>query len=181
MPGDPRLDAELGRMARDELPWGQAWKADFSAFADRFTLHDSLWIGIFLNVRETKEAVLVVEWDAHWLPEPLRTDALKGSPGPPGFGDPLLFMRTPELVAVQLSGYDQSCGGRAIDDLTWSVDGKVNTVEIFDIIDGVVRLHFGGTMDFLALDRQNGEVLALEKVEPRLEQATPAKPWWRIW
>src|SRR5260370_23538107 len=46
------LDTILGSMARDELPWGRGWAADFQDFDARFTLHDSRWVGVFLAVGE---------------------------------------------------------------------------------------------------------------------------------
>src|SRR4051812_16707268 len=114
------LDDFLGRMARDELPWDKAWAASFNAFADRFTLHDSAWVGVFLNVREDAEAVLAFHWDPHWLPPSLAAVSREAERGWDGWatGLPflLLFIRVSQVASVRLSGYDEPIGGRGVGD-----------------------------------------------------------------
>jgi hypothetical protein len=179
----PGLTVEplLGRLARDELPWHRAWVADFPTFDERFTLHDSTWIGAFLALREQNEVILIVEWDAHWLPEPLRTECMGDAAGAPAFGCPFLLIRVPAVRGMELSGYEQSCGGRAISYAALSVSGKVMILEIVDFAGGTVRLDFSGRLEFLALCSQDGRVLDLSQVKPRAAPPALAKPWWHIW
>src|SRR5262249_55582522 len=156
----------LGRLARDHLPWTRAWAADFSSFAERFTLHDSYWIGLFLPLSEANEAVLAVEWDGHWLPEPLRTECVDDQASPPVPSWPILFLRISDLQAVQLFEYRDSYSGRAISDAESSIEDGVNVLQIVDIFGGTVRLEFRGKMEFLALRRTDGRVLDLASVNP---------------
>src|SRR5437868_1574026 len=106
------IDGFLGRLVRYELPWDQAWEADFRAFSERFTFHDSKWIGVFLLPQEGNEAVLAFEWDAHWLPEPLRSEGCVDESAPPLDKWPLLFVFVPDLLSVCLSGYERPMSSR---------------------------------------------------------------------
>src|SRR5262245_2425034 len=145
------LDDLLGRLLRDELPWDKAWVADFADFDARFTLHDSVWVGVFLDVRGGNEAVLIVEWDAHWLPEPLHSECKNESPEPPHFGRPFLLIRIADAGAVRMSGYEQSMDERCISHAEYRVEDGVGVLEVVDIIGGTVHLRFVGLAEFLAI------------------------------
>jgi hypothetical protein len=175
------LDELLGRLARDELPWDKAWVADFGDFDARFTLHDSVWVGVFLALGGGNEAVLVIEWDAHWLPEPLHSECKHEPAGPPHFGRPFLLVRLSGVGAVRLSGYKEEMGGREIGHAAYRVDDGVGILEVVDIIGGTAILEFVGFAAFLAIGTRNGRLLDLATVELRSEPAVAEKPWWRFW
>jgi len=181
MSDEVTLDALLLQMARYQLPWEQAWAADFRTFAERFTLHDSNWIGLFLDLSEGNEAILAVEWDGHWLPEPLRTECMEDSASPPAPDWPFLLMRIAALRAVQLSGYETPCSGRQISQAALSVEEGVNILEIADFLGGTACLEFTGRMQFLAFRRSDGRQLDLAKVDPCPNPPTEVKPWWKFW
>lgn len=61
-----------GDLVEDCLPWQQGKKMTFEEFHQKYTLHDSYWIGIFFNVAYEQTATLAIEWDAVWLPERLK-------------------------------------------------------------------------------------------------------------
>jgi len=172
------LDAALGSMARGELPWGSAWGVEFQNFADCFTLHDSVWVGVFLDVRESNEAILIVEWDAYWLPESIRSECRQGLSDD---RSPFLFIRLSEIHSVKLEGYEQSLSGRVISHAEVSDEDGNKVLEVVDIVGGAVRLSFGGRAEFLALRPQDGFALHLAKAERRLRPSISDEPWWKFW
>jgi hypothetical protein len=175
------LDYVLGSIARGTLPWEKSWAADFSAFGDRYTLHDSVWAGIFLDVCAGNEAVLVVEWDAHWLPEPLRTECMILAAQKPNFGNPFLLMRLSEIHAIELRGYEVPLSGRAIGSAEESRNDLFNRLTIIDIVGGTVHVDFTGMIEFLALRAQDGQPLKIASVAPRPVSSATSTPWWRFW
>jgi len=46
-----------------DLPWSAALDVDLPAFLAQYTLHDSLWLGIWTSSIET---VAVIRWDTFW-------------------------------------------------------------------------------------------------------------------
>ena len=50
----------------DTLPWDRA--LSYQAFCDRYTLHDSHWLGLF---QAAQNAVACIRWDTLWLPDTL--------------------------------------------------------------------------------------------------------------
>jgi len=179
------FDVLLGQLARGDLPWAQAWTADFSAFAERFTLHDSNWIGLFIPGAEENEAYLVIEWDGHWLPEPLRTTCMEDSPHQSCPSWPILFIKVSGMSGVQLFDFENvSCGGKVICEAEFSVQEGIKVLEIENMFGGAVRLKYSGSTKFLALSRKNFQILGLASVEPRPDPPEPAlrkKPWWKFW
>src|SRR6516162_7322230 len=161
-------------MVRGELPWDKAWIAHFSAFAEHFSLHDSRWIGVFIPGAEVNEAILAMEWDTFWLPEPLRTECMNDKFGP------ILFMRVSGLHHLQLFEFDKtSCGGKEISAAEHSFHEGIKGLEIFNACGGIVRLEYTGKVEFLALGRKDNRSLNLAMVEPRHEPAIEKKPWWK--
>lgn len=46
------------------LPWEEAVEVTVPRFLSRYTLHDSYWIGLYLQPKA--EAVALIRWDAYW-------------------------------------------------------------------------------------------------------------------
>jgi hypothetical protein len=44
----------------------------FNQFHEKYTLHDSHWIGIFYNVAYEQAVTLAILWDVVWLPEEIK-------------------------------------------------------------------------------------------------------------
>ena len=183
MVGDDELDSLLGRMARDELPWERAWVAPYQEFADRFTLHDSFWIGTFLPLGTGDVAVMVFEWDAHWLPEPIRQLCIEGDPGPPRHGNPFLFIRLTEVSYLRLTGYQEKMEGRDISRVELRQRDRISGLDLIDSMGATLRVEYYGSTEFLALRSQDQQPLDLSQVElePRRAEPSVEKPWWRLW
>jgi len=56
-------------LVEDSLPWENKSPYDLESFFERYTLHDSNWVGCFLNVAFTQDAILAFQWDSVWLPD----------------------------------------------------------------------------------------------------------------
>jgi hypothetical protein len=56
-------------IVEDYLPWELASDYSYEKFAEKYTLHDSLWVGLFANVTYEDTAILVFMWDSVWLPD----------------------------------------------------------------------------------------------------------------
>lgn len=53
-----------GDLLGGDLPWEAAVEATMPNFLSRYTLQDSLWIGLYLQPKA--EAVALVRWDTYW-------------------------------------------------------------------------------------------------------------------
>ena len=166
MDGALTLDAVLSLVARDELPWDRAWVADFGEFCDRFTLHDSFWVGVFLNVNESNEAVFLFEWDSHWLPEPLRSDKLVDSEST---RDPYLFIRVTGVRTIKFHGFNQPISGRAVGGAVATHVKSLQRLQICDFADGEVDIRYVGRTEFLCVRRHDGMTIPLAAVKPRID------------
>ncbi len=133
MPADPVFDELLDQMTRNELPWDRAWVVDYSDFDGHYTLHDSCWIGIFLGVCSGNEAVLLIQWDGHWLPEPLRSLCVSHESEYPEW--PFLFVRLSELKSISFQNFKEPLDGRTISHIEWDKVENAKFLETTDIYD----------------------------------------------
>jgi hypothetical protein len=132
----------------DSLPWefGREWS--YLEFEEKYTLHDSQWVGVFTNLRYDSSITLALIWDAHWLPSEVY------EPTPVVNAWPLLFIKlevietisTKDLVALNYQREVESSRLIELDN-----DQKVLTV-VGD--GGEIEFRFRGKMIFLALDRE---------------------------
>ncbi len=58
---------------KNNLPWNSSKKDSFSKFHEKYTLHDSYWIGIFHNVADDNSITLAIEWDADCLSQDVKS------------------------------------------------------------------------------------------------------------
>ncbi|HEV2798897.1 MAG TPA: hypothetical protein VGW12_00270 [Pyrinomonadaceae bacterium] len=56
-------------VVEDTLPWSEAKEYSFQQFSEKYTLHDSVWIGLFYDVAYENNVILAIIWDAVWLPD----------------------------------------------------------------------------------------------------------------
>ncbi len=173
------VESVLGKLARHELPWDEAWVAEFPEFDERFTLHDSNWIGAFLAMRESDDAIAMFEWDAHWLPEPLRMECGVGIAESP-YRNPFLLIYASGVQAVQLRDFPCDFCSQIGVARSWFEDG-IKVLELMDVIGGTMRLEFTGQIEYLALHAEDGHVLDLATIPPRAEPPpTQKRPWWKF-
>jgi hypothetical protein len=137
-------------IVEDFLPWESAKNYSYEEFAEKYTLHDSLWIGLFANVTYEDAAILAIIWDAVWLPDEIAqstSDVLDW---------PFLFLKVEKINQILTRNY-QDIGGsnRGISDAELSTlgDGK-KTLIITDHYGGEVEVTFSGEIKFLGLDRE---------------------------
>ena len=143
------VDWLYGAVIRDTLPWGEGKEYSFQEFSEKYTLHDSVWVGVFYDVAYEGSAVLAMTWDAVWLPDELAQSTS-------AVGEwPLLFIKVGGASHVSTSGYEDIGGlqrgiaGAEIED----VDGT-NLLVVTDHYGGSVEVSFCGKLMFLALDRE---------------------------
>lgn len=133
---------------RDTLPWGEAKGCSFREFSEKYTLHDSVWVGVFYDVAYDDSAVLAIIWDAVWLPDELaQSTSVVGE-------WPLLFIKVGGASRVSTSGY-KDIGGlqRGIAAAEIKEAGGTDILVITDHYGGSVEVSFSGELMFLALDR----------------------------
>jgi hypothetical protein len=139
----------------ENLPWHLAKDYTVQEFSQKYTLHDSIWITITQNVAYENAAVLVIRWDAVWLPDEIcqSTSTVKDWP--------ILFVKVENVHQISFSGY-RDIGGiaRGIDgDEIEEIDGKQVWV-LHDHYGGKVDILFSGKTWFLGLGR-NKEILRI--------------------
>lgn len=149
------LEWMYGAFVRDTLPWGEGREYSFPEFSEKYTLHDSNWVGVFYDVAYADAAVLAIIWDAVWLP-----DELARSTSDVG-GWPMLFIKAEGATRVSASGY-KDIGGiqRGIGDAEVEEADGAQLLTITDHYGGRVEVAFTGRLTFLALDR-GGRVLPI--------------------
>lgn len=133
----------------DDLPWDKSTEYSVPTFLDKYTLHDSLWVNLFYDVANDNEVVLIIFWDAVWLPEEIKK-------GGTFIGDwPLLFIKLKNIRQVSTLGYEHVSNiHRGIGTAECEeIEGKKIFV-IHDHYGGSVEIVFEGTSHFLALNEQ---------------------------
>jgi hypothetical protein len=129
------------------LPWGEGREYSFAEFSEKYTLHDSAWVGLFHDVGYEDSVILAFLWDAVWLPNELARSISNT-------GDWLLLLVKVERVSrVSTSGY-ADIGGilRGIGGAEFGRAKGANLLTITDHYGGRVEIYFAGKMVFLALD-----------------------------
>jgi hypothetical protein len=139
----------------DDLPWHLAKNYSVQEFLEKFTLHDSIWITLTQDIAHENVAILVIRWDAVWLPDEVyqSTSIVKDWP--------ILFVKVENVHQISFSGYKDMGGisrgiGRAEVE---EIDGKQVWV-IHDHYGGSVEIVFSGRTWFLGLDRRQ-EILKI--------------------
>lgn len=125
------------------------------AFLDRYTLHDSYWIGLFTECAWQDSSVLVLRFDPVWNSSvSAQTSAVANWP--------LLFLRLNCVTSIHLGGF-RNVGGtqRGIGEATCTLSSEEEAVTtIDDFYGGSVRLHHFPLISALALT-DDGTVLPL--------------------
>lgn len=134
----------------DFLPWQSAKNYSYEEFAEKYTLHDSLWIGLFANITYEDTAILAIIWDAVWLPDEIARSTSNV------LEYPFLFIKLEKTHQIITRNY-QDIGKiqRGISNAEFSIikDGKKSLI-IFDHYGGEVEVIFSGEIKFLGLNRE---------------------------
>lgn len=144
-----------GAVVREALPWGVGREYSFGEFSEKYTLHDSVWVGVFYDVAYEDSAVLAFVWDAVWLPDELARSTSVVADWP------LLFIKVGGASQVSAGGYKDVGGiqrgvaGAEVE----TVDGQ-SLLLVTDHYGGSVGVTFKGKLTFLALGR-DGSVLPI--------------------
>lgn len=137
-------------IVEDFLPWESAKNYSYEEFSEKYTLHDSLWIGLFANITYEDTAILAIIWDAVWLPDEIAestADVLKY---------PFLFIKLKRIKQILTRNYkDIGNIQRGISNAEFSIleDDKKSLI-IIDHYGGEVEIVFSGEIKFLGLDRE---------------------------
>jgi hypothetical protein len=132
----------------DNLPWHLAKDYTVQKFLKKYTLHDSIWITLTQDIAYENAAILVIRWDAVWLPDEIyqSTSIVKDWP--------ILFVKVENVHQISFLGYkDVGNIARGIASAEIEeIDGKQVWV-INDHYGGSIDIAFGGKTWFLGLDR----------------------------
>lgn len=129
----------------DKLPWEQGLSVDFEEFQKKYTLHDSVWIGLFYNVGSDASVTLVIQWDAFWIPEEISKSTSKVDEWP------FLFIKIKKVTEVSTAGYSD-IPQTAICGCEIEPIGDRYLLIISGCSGGDVAITFSGNTIFLALD-----------------------------
>lgn len=137
------------------LRWDQGTNVDIIRFLKRFTLHDSMWIGLYTECAWQDTSVAVIQLDPVW-------NSSVSTPTSFVADWPLLFLRFSCISAIHLAGFSNIGGTqRGISGANAKfLSGEETMTEISDHYGGSVRLHHFPLIDALALSPE-GLVLKL--------------------
>src|ERR1035438_2409982 len=93
------LSASLARrVIEDSLPWDRSIQTHIDAFLQKYTLHDSYWIGLHTNCCWEDAAVAVIRFDPVWNSSVSTPTSLVAD-------WPLLFLRFNCVNTIRLIGF----------------------------------------------------------------------------
>ncbi len=128
------LSANLARRIMEgDLPWERSMEAHIDSFLERYTLHDSNWIGLFTDCGYDDTAIAVISFDPVW-------NSSVSHPTSVCADWPLLLLRFKCVSAICLSGYTNIEG----------IQRGISTVEVEHKSDEEVRTvicdHYGASV-----------------------------------
>lgn len=131
----------------DEFPWEMGVKTDMPTFLAKYTLHDSGWVGVFIEPDAQGLAVVVIRWDTFW------TDGRVPFPGSAVAEWPFLLIRLSEFQGIELIDFrrdpssPRTISGTSCD----PVSHELHITKIEDVYGGTVVLKHGPSLDILCL------------------------------
>lgn len=137
-------------IVEDFLPWEKAQTLSYKEFSDKYTLHDSIWIGLFANVTYEDTAILSIIWDAVWLPDEIAESTSEV------MNDPFLFIKlekTKEIITRNYQEIGNIQRGIAKSEFN-KFDKNKKSFIVYDHYGGEVEIKFCGQMKFLGIDRE---------------------------
>jgi hypothetical protein len=142
-------------LVEDCLPWQQGKRMNFKEFNEKYTLHDSGWIGIFFNIAYERTATLAIQWDAVWLPNEIKQSTSVVADWP------YLFIQLSGIEQVSTNNYIDIMGSpRTIAVCEFEeIEGK-KFLAIDDVYGGQINIIYQSEETFLAIEK-NKCILAI--------------------
>lgn len=134
-------------LIEDNFPWESKSSLDLESFLEKYTLHDSNWVGLFLDVAFSQNAILGFQWDSVWLPDEIKV-------GTSHCDDwPYLFLKISNVEETSTSNFeDIGLTNRTIGNAELlKIDGKTH-LAIDDVFGGQVNIVFSGHCSILAMN-----------------------------
>jgi hypothetical protein len=143
------------KLIEDDLPWGDKSSLSIESFFEKFTLHDSYWVGVFHHLGFDQSVTLAFEWDAVWLPDEIKRNSSLVEEWP------YLFFQINGVKEISTANYnDLGSVNRAIaGGEVLNIDGN-NHLAIDDVYGGQVNLVYNGELTIMALN-PDGSSLAI--------------------
>jgi hypothetical protein len=135
-------------LIEDSFPWSDGVAMSFEEFDQKYTLHDSYWIGAFLNIAYEPTATLAIVWDAVWLPDEIKEST------PVVHDWPYLLIQLSDVEQFSPGQYEDAMGAcRTISGHeVVEVDGK-KILAIEDVYGSQIHIVYRGKEVFLALEK----------------------------
>ena len=146
--GDDDYPLWLGDyLINNKLPWEKGLNISFQEFAQKYTLHDSCWIGLFYDVGDRASAIIIINWDAVWLPDSIALSNFQVQEWP------FLFIKIEKVKEISTSDYfNDDYPNWSICDYQIELIDKQQLLIISSCMGGDVEITFSGEIIFLALD-----------------------------
>lgn len=135
----------------DDFPWEAGVATSLGAFLESYTLHDSSWVGLFLDPDQNASAVAVVRWDTFWA------EGRVPFPGSAVAEWPFLLIRFSGLRGIRFAGYGAQARDLSPRTISAARSEAIETGahrSVFeDIFDGSVEVEHDPLVDLLCLER----------------------------
>ncbi len=135
------------KLIEDDLPWDKKSSLTMESFFEKFTLHDSYWVGVFHHLGFDQSVTLAFEWDGVWLPDEIKKDTSLTEEWP------YLFIQINDVKEIATENYsdignvNRAIGGGEV----LAIDGN-NHLAIDDVYGGQVNIVYNGELSILALN-----------------------------
>lgn len=120
-------------LIEDSLPWDRSIQSHIDAFLQKYTLHDSYWIGLHTNCGLEDSAVAVIRFDPIWNSSVSAPTSLVSN-------WPLLFIRFNCVNTIRMIGF-RNIGGTQRGISNVSVDNLSDEEAVTTILD-----HYGASV-----------------------------------
>jgi hypothetical protein len=135
-------------MIDGDLPWDKGVKTTFEYFKSKYTIHDSCWVGLFLDLNSENTVVIGIQWDSVWLPNEIAIGTSEVDEWP------YLFIRIQGVEQISTWGYDTVKDiGRSLGNLEIESINDKQILAISDVFGGELQIVFSGDTHFVVLDK----------------------------
>lgn len=139
-------------LVEDSFPWDDGITMSFEDFDQQYTLHDSCWIGAFLNIACAQTVTLAIQWDSVWFPEKIKARLEID-------GDPYMLIRLSEVDEISPSHYVDWGNFPVISDYeVVEVSGK-KMLAINNVDGSQIQVVYRGQEVFLAIEKNRQRLL----------------------
>ncbi|MGF1733664.1 hypothetical protein [Photobacterium kasasachensis] len=135
------------KLIDSDFPWHKKASLSLEAFFEKYTLHDSYWVGVFHHVDLSQSVTIAFQWDSVWLPDEIKEGTSSVDDWPY-----LIFQLegAKEVTTanfVDIDGVSRAISGAEVLEL----DGEKH-LAIDDVYGGQVNVVFSGKCSILALN-----------------------------